>query len=135
MSHQPKVYVDFDGTISPDHFPAPLTKPPNDNCIALLNELRFRGYLIVISSVRANRELWRSEGTPPSRIEEKIGEMMGYLAEHGVPYDEIDERKPLYELSLDDRAIRVTQGNWLAVGAQALGMLPSVGPGFPDGRD
>lgn len=93
-----KLFVDFDGTISPIHYPNSLTEPPHSDCVKTLLKFKEQGFQIVIHSCRANPDL----GLP--RPKEAVAEMIDYLKKHNIPYDSIDTTKQLYSLLIDDRA-------------------------------
>lgn len=97
-----KIYVDFDGTISPCHYPEELTEPPHAHCVEKMRQWKTQGYTIVIYSCRANRSVF------PDQTDERwqffYQQMLDYLKKHNVPYDEIDTTKPLFQLLIDDRA-------------------------------
>ncbi|MCI0564036.1 MAG: hypothetical protein MN733_36635 [Nitrososphaera sp.] len=92
-----EIFVDFDGTISPCHYPDALTLPPVRECVEQMLDWKRRGFTIVIWSCRANPKVVENS-------EESVAEMVAYLKKHGIPYDRIDTTKPLFNLLIDDRA-------------------------------
>lgn len=120
-------YVDFDSTISPRHYPAPLDLPPREECLDLLRRLKAAGHTIHVWSARNNVKLWG-----PVDAERKVREMEDYLRSHNVPFDEIvrDDYKPLFDVLIDDRCIGLTgqrEMDWLVVGdlLEEKGLLPA----------
>jgi hypothetical protein len=108
------IYVDFDGTISPDHYPDPLQTPPKAGCRRVLRNLQMTGNKIIISSCRLNAELW---GQNWDKYASGVYEMMQYLSDHKIPFDGLDYRKPLYDVMICDRSINFT-GSWQDVETQ-----------------
>lgn len=104
-----EIFVDYDGTISLDHFPKPQITPPNSSCIETINGLYDAGFKIVIYSCRANPEIQLYDPTGQNRDRETLSqeatqEMIEYLNKHGIKYHEIRRDKPLYTYLIDDRA-------------------------------
>lgn len=101
----PAVLVDFDGTISPCHYPLPLTEPPRPECITLLRHLRDKGIEIVLWSARANEEL--------PDCHQAVADMEAYMQKYLVPYDRIQWGKQMNLVGIiDDRAIAVRDQDW-----------------------
>lgn len=105
-----EMFIDFDGTISPNHYPHPLIEPPFKGVKETLAALQANGHKIVIFSCRANKDLFGY-----TKSERSTNEMIDYLQKWSIPYDEVYYGKPLYEYLVDDRA--GFDGNWLALAA------------------
>lgn len=107
-----RIYVDFDGTLfSYGKFPeaglpAPFAK-------AFMRKLREGGHHIVIYSTRATRCGINS----PQQREVLIDKMVKALVEHDIPFDEIAEDKPPWDILVDDRCIRF-KGSFVQVLAE-----------------
>jgi len=102
-----EIYIDFDGTISPAHYPDKPVVPPFQNCVETIKKFKQMGHTIVIYSCRANQDLF-------SKIKsiEATQEMVDYLNRWSIPFDRIEYGKPLYSLLICDRAISSKDGNW-----------------------
>jgi len=97
------IYVDFDGTITPDHFPVPLESPPFKGVRDRLVEWRKAGHQIAIYSCRSNDHIC------DPRAEE---EMKEYLIKWSIPYDFFVRGKPLFQKIIDDRAVGWSPELW-----------------------
>jgi hypothetical protein len=97
------IFIDFDGCISPKHFPMPLDEPPFDGCIEAIQRLHSEGNHITIFSCRFNRELFGNSDAAQNRIEQ---EMLDYLQKYEIPFHEIYRGKPHYHILIDDRGFK-----------------------------
>jgi hypothetical protein len=92
-------FIDFDGTICPNHGNNPDYAEPSVECKLFLQKLRDSGCKIVIYSVRSNlRETFKQNGH---------AEMIEYLEKHKIPYDEIDCNKRHFTYMIDDKCMGV----------------------------
>ena len=105
------IFIDFDGCISPKHFPLVLDQPPHPECVKAIRELYESGeHRVVIFSCRMNRGLFGNPGPVQDKIEK---EMLDYLHEHGIPYHRWERSKPHYHIIVDDRGYRAsTAEHW-----------------------
>lgn len=112
---QKNIVIDFDGTIMPYSFPE--AKAPYSETKYALNKLRNMGFRIIINSARTS-SMWKNRAysliknsniNPYYNTKEYI---QNYLNKYDIPYDEIYEDKPIAKYYIDDRAIRITDGNW-----------------------
>jgi hypothetical protein len=92
------IFVDFDGTICPNHngdsYP-----PPSPECLEVLRELKRAGNRIVIYSVRSNK-------SESGKIDGDV-KMQEYLILHDVPFDSINASKPHFRMVIDDKGLGV----------------------------
>ena len=100
-----EIFIDFDGTVSPKHFPEKLTEPPFEGCVEAISRLYREGHKITIFSCRFNRELFNNPDAAQRKIEQ---EMVEYLATYYIPYHTIYRGKPLYHLLIDDRGYKAS---------------------------
>lgn len=115
------VVVDFDGTIMPNVFP--LSEPPFAETKEALIKIQEAGYEVVIHSVRT-ASFWREVGdyTIP-RLDDQVVFIKDYLDKYEIPYDNIWlADKPLATYYIDDRAIKIKDGNWKEVLEQIEGV-------------
>lgn len=98
-----EIFIDFDGCISPKHFPEELTDPPFAGCIETISELYADGHEITIFSCRFNRKLFNNSATMQAKLEE---EMVYYLSQYYIPYHSIYIGKPHYHILIDDRGFK-----------------------------
>ncbi|HEY4682620.1 MAG TPA: HAD family hydrolase [Candidatus Acidoferrales bacterium] len=104
------IAVDFDGVIADyDGWQGPsVLGPPRADVVEALRALRAEGWKIVIHTTRGEHEIAH------------------YLAERGIPYDEINRNsdyqtqgvKPVADVYWDDRAVRYSGD-----GRQDLGLI------------
>lgn len=106
MEHK-NIVIDFDGTLMPYSFP--IAKEPYPETIIALNKLKELGFRIIISSARTSSMI-KSDNYYNS-----IEYIKDYLNKYNIPYDEIFIDKPIAKYYIDDRAIRIKNGNWKAV--------------------
>lgn len=99
MTSANSVWWDFDGTISPDHYPNKLLSPPNPGLVEYIKSLYNRGINIVIYSCRANPNIVNMDNCTIA-----TAEMIEYLTKYDIPYHTIYVGKPLYGYLVDDRA-------------------------------
>ena len=91
--------VDFDETITKTRG---FNGPPNPDAVAALNILKEK-FNIVIFSCRANKNIL------PVAHELMLIE---YLDKHGVYYDEISQRKPVFFAMIDDKSYNPNITDW-----------------------
>jgi len=118
-----EIYIDFDGTISPAHYPDKPTVPPFPNCVDTIKQFKQMGHTIIIYSCRANPDLF-SKG----KSFEATQEMVDYLNKWSIPYDRIDSGKPLYSILICDRAISAKDGNWNRIFKEYRQIIPAELP-------
>jgi len=115
------VAVDFDKTICDSSYPAIGSLKPGA-CEALA-KIRSLGYWIIIWSCRTCKffpEVFASDGETLDMNRGVVRDMIGFLDDNHVPYDEIDDGtkgKPYAAFYIDDKAIRF-ENNWDAVANQ-----------------
>lgn len=100
MSRQrkPQVFIDFDGTISPCHWPKPLVEPPHPDCKRSIDRWIEQGFEIVLWTCRANKELFGDTN------DDVLNEAIDYLKKHEIKFHHIVTTKPDYHALIDDRA-------------------------------
>lgn len=99
-----EVFIDFDGTISPEHG---FNKEPEADVIDTINELYDSGECtIVIYSCRANPEI-----CDPS----DVAKMEQYLSLHGIKYHRVEPNKPHFHVIIDDRSFNPTLVSWTRI--------------------
>lgn len=98
MPERPTVAVDFDGTLCEHCWPE--CGPPRVTVVEAVRALHAMGWRVVVQSCRAQTE------------DNLLVEMAAWLAEHGVPCDEIwrGTGKPSAHAYLDDRGVAVPAG-------------------------
>jgi predicted mannosyl-3-phosphoglycerate phosphatase (HAD superfamily) len=114
MAYQKTICVDFDGTIVDHEFPKIGALKPGAR--SALQAFRRMGFRIIVWSCRTCK--WQEDTFGswdcPTLERPLVREMIEFLDKEGVPYDEIDDGekgKPLADLYLDDKALRV-EDNW-----------------------
>lgn len=113
-----RIAVDFDGTICEDNFPD-IGKPKPD-VREVLYRLKELGYYIIIWSCRTSHWDYNTYGGDPkqptlNRL--RVADMIAWLLEHNIPYDEIDDGsrgKPSVDYYIDDKAISF-KNNWESI--------------------
>lgn len=96
---KPTILIDFDKTISPVHG---FYAPPSNDVIAAIKKLQSK-YDISIYSTRCNPEFSNGEG---------VEQITAYMTEHGVPFDSICSRKPVFAALIDDRSFNPNHVSW-----------------------
>lgn len=110
-----KICVDFDGTICEDKFPG--IGEMKEGVRETLAVLRDLGFYIIIWSCRTCRwdyDVYGGNPSFPTMARGRVQDMVGWLASHAIPYDEIDDGskgKPGASYYIDDKAIRF-ENNW-----------------------
>ncbi len=126
---RPVLVVDFDGTIA--HWARrgfPAIGKPIDGAQRFLRLLRSEGWKIIVHSCRNGAEQEAS--------------MAAWLAEHDIPYDEINRNsdypwadgKPVGDVYLDDRGLRF-DGRWDRAYEQVQEFLYAAGHSRLTGED
>jgi hypothetical protein len=102
MIEQPTIAIDFDGTLCEHRYPE--CGPPRPAVVEAVRALHAMGWRVVVQSCRAQAD----DGL--------LVEMAAWLAEHGVPCDEIwrGAGKPFAHAYLDDRGVAVPAGENIA---------------------
>ena len=114
-----RVMVDFDRTIhkySEGWSDGTVYDIPISGAREALNELKERGYEIVIFSARTGKS------KPDWKEQERM--MKEWLIKYGIPFDMITSEKLPAEYYIDDRAVRF-EGNWAAT-LQVIRQLESM---------
>jgi hypothetical protein len=110
------ICVDFDGTIVDFAYPhIGKIKPGVKEALTRLKEL---GYNIIIYSCRTSR--YYPETFTEARNKVTIAEMIWFLKEAGIPYDEVDDGtkgKPFADFYIDDKAVEF-KDNWPEIAAR-----------------
>jgi hypothetical protein len=101
-----EIFIDFDGTISPSHFPDPLDESPFPNCVETIRRWKDGGHTIVIYSCRGNPDIRYNTGQTDEEWLDSYREMLDYLKKHRVPYDRVDCSKPFYKVLICDRTLQ-----------------------------
>ena len=98
-----QIFIDFDGCISPRHFPMELDLPPYAGCVEAIDQLYAEGNEITIFSCRFNRHLFNNSDKMQNALQQ---EMTDYLAKYHIPYHTIYIGKPHYHVLIDDRGFK-----------------------------
>lgn len=115
MSFQKTICVDFDGTVVDHAFPAIGKLKPGVR--EALRSFRQMGYKVLVYSCRTCKwfpDEFLAPGETLDMNRQCVREMIEFLDENQIPYDEIDDGtkgKPLAEYYIDDKAIRFNN-NW-----------------------
>jgi len=102
-----RICVDLDGTICENLRPGISYKDvkPLPGAVDTLEELKQRGYYIVINTARNMRTCNNNVG----RVIARQGKLVfDWLDKYGVPYDEVLFGKPHVDYFIDDKGIRFT---------------------------
>ena|ERR1700761_1630021 len=114
------ICVDFDGSLC--DFAFPNIGAPKAGAKAALTLFRQLGYRIIIWSCRCSHwhyDIYGGDPTEPTLKRDRVKEMIKFLEENEIPYDEIDDGsrgKPTANYYLDDRAVRIDD-NWAEIAA------------------
>lgn len=115
MSPRPTIAIDFDGTLCEFQYPG--IGPPKRYAREALEVFRNLGYRILIYSCRTSHryyEIFGGDPSQPTMERERVKEMVSWLNEHKIPFDEIDDGskgKPMADYYIDDKGIRF-ENNW-----------------------
>jgi capsule biosynthesis phosphatase len=112
-----KICVDLDGTIC-ENLRSGITYKdvkPLPGAVETLEELKQRGYYIVISTARNMRTCNNNLGRVIARQGKIVFE---WLEKYGIPYDEVLFGKPHVDYFIDDKGIKFT--NWKDIKEQLL---------------
>lgn len=96
---KPTLLIDFDETITTARG---FDSPPNRNAVDAINLLKEK-YKIIIYSCHANKNIC-------SVYEHEL--LLEYLSNHGIYYDEISTRKPIFFALIDDRSYNPKRDTW-----------------------
>lgn len=103
----PKIVVDFDGTITDDVFPD--VGNPKEGVVEALNKLKEAGFEIIIHSCRTGSYF------KDVLNEDQFERIKDYMEYYNMPFDRIwVPDKPIASAYIDDKAIRY-QNNWTAI--------------------
>lgn len=121
-SSEHTILVDFDGTLAPFAWPKK-PGPPFPGVVQALQRLRDSGFHIVIFTAR----LWK--GWDIKYRQKQITEMLDWLAENKVPFDEVTGEKRPALWMIDDRALGVptTEFGWRVLASHILGTEDGYG--------
>lgn len=117
---QPQLGIDFDGTICDHAFPGIGTVKRGAK--EAISGFRRMGYRILIYSCRTSHwhyDVFGGDPSQPTLERDKVKEMIAFLDEHGIEYDEIDDGsrgKPLCAAYIDDRGLRF-EDSWPKIAA------------------
>lgn len=120
---------DFDGTITPDGGYSEEIPPPRPEIVALMHKAKAAGLKNVIASCR-----WSvHELSTPAQAEANMVAAQAYMAEWGIPYDEL-RQKPLGEVYVDDKACHANDlvGIESAISRAKLALVMDENPQFVD---
>jgi hypothetical protein len=117
MPVEPKtICVDFDLTLCDSTYPD--LGPPKEGAIEAMRELKCMGFYIIVSSCRScswNWDVYYGKTPHIPAVDRPVWQaMVGWLDEHEVPYDLVDDGtkgKVSAHYYLDDKAVRV-ENNW-----------------------
>ena len=101
------VYIDFDGVLFLEDGSFPGVGPPILGAAAAMTSLREAGCKIVIYSARASRLI-----QPPKLRRQHRVRMVEALRAAAIPYDEIHDLKPPYDVLIDDRVVTPVLRDW-----------------------
>jgi hypothetical protein len=113
-----RVMIDFDKTIysaKSGWNDGKLEDAPNNGAKDSIDQLKKKGYEIIIFSTRA------SKGNAEEHkydIEDEIQNMKNYLVNHGIYFDSITGDKIAADFYIDDKAVYIKNGNWNDVMSQ-----------------
>lgn len=112
------IAVDFDGTIC--NFAFPGIGAPKEGVAQALSTLKALGFHILIYSCRTchwHYDIFGGDPSQPVMERERVKQMIAFLDQHSIPYDEVDDGskgKPLADYYIDDKGIRF-EDNWAAI--------------------
>jgi hypothetical protein len=125
-----RIYVDFDCCLF-EFGNLPGVGRPIPGAVEAMQTLAKQGHYIVIYSTRANRTINRPE------TRKKLMDIMeSALDRHRIPYDEIADDKPAWDVLIDDRCIRFQpnqQDMWTGILTQ-IGLLDPLDWSVADGK-
>jgi len=110
------ILLDFDGSCAPFSWPKK-PGPPYPGLVEALKRLKAEGFHIVIFTAR----MWKGWG--PAYRQKQITEMLDWLAENKIPFDEVTNEKRPALWMIDDRALGVptTKFGWEVLASHILG--------------
>lgn len=117
------ICVDFDGTIFQWGDVYEKTEP-FDGVVEFMQELKEKGWRIVIFTSRMSPTWWKAEGF---KMREALGEQIAFitrrLQDYDIPFDHITCEKVPAEFYIDDKAIRYSNkpGEWRKIKRKVLG--------------
>jgi hypothetical protein len=115
MPHRKRCMVDFDGTIHKysegwkDGTPYDPPFPGTREAIELLKEM---GFEIVIYTARLSEENAKMQGGSDDVIEEQTKLLEDWFEKYQIPYDRMTADKEPAAFYIDDKAVRIVDGNW-----------------------
>lgn len=118
---QPHLCIDFDGTICEHQYPKIGALKPGAK--AALDLFKSLGYKITIYTCRTchhHYDVFGGDPSQPTLERQHVLEMIQYLKDNQIPYDEIDDGskgKPLADAYIDDRGIEF-KDNWPQIAAR-----------------
>jgi len=107
--------IDFDGTLCDFAFPG--IGKVKQGAKEAIDKFRELGYKIIIYSCRTchwHYDIFGGSPDQPVMERDRVKEMISWLAENGIEYDEVDDGsrgKPSANAYIDDKGIRF-QDNW-----------------------
>lgn len=110
-----RAMIDLDGTIhkySKGYGDGSLYDEPYAGAKAVINWLKKQGYEIVIFSTRASDENSLEYGYD---LKDEIDKIENWLTNHGIYYDRVTAEKIRADFYIDDRAVRIKNGDWKSV--------------------
>lgn len=119
-----RIAVDFDDTIA-ESLGFPIIGAPKPGAAQALSTLRRMGYKIIIWSCRTCHYDYDIYGGDPNQYpleRPAVQDMMRWLAEHQIEYDEIDDGsmgKPSADYYIDDKAVHF-DANWVDIAAHIV---------------
>jgi hypothetical protein len=94
------ICVDYDDTLRNRHSGMPV-----EGAAEAMRTLKSQGFTLIISSARLDPVLWGD------LLKHRVADIIAWLAQHQIPYDQVVEHKPAADLYIDDKAYRF-QGDW-----------------------
>lgn len=114
------IAIDFDGTICDHAFPK--IGDPKAGVKDAIHRLRNMGFYVIIWTCRTchwNYEVFGGDPTTHTFERPAVKDMIAWLKEQGIEYDEIDDGsrgKPLADYYIDDKAVRFDENtNWFTI--------------------
>lgn len=117
-SHRERCMVDFDGTIhkySEGWKDGTPYDPPFPGAREAIEKLKEMGFEIVIYTARLSEENAKMQGGSDDVVEEQTRLLEDWLEKYQIPYDRMTADKEPAAFYIDDKAVRIEDGNWKEV--------------------
>lgn len=110
-----RIAVDFDGTLCDQAFPhIGKIKPGAKEALTVFRALGFKVVIWTCRTCHWDYDVYGGDPSEPTMERERVKEMVRWLNDNGIPYDEIDDGskgKPGADYYIDDKGIRFSD-NW-----------------------